>query len=173
MKKFLIAAAAILILLFGPLAYSEYQMGLKMDTIQKEADKSALPFKVFRPPTAPVSRLTNYTDVQMAITNDGVVYYYGKSKYEPNLMELGSLTIIQHAYIENSSSGGFVTEKNGQKYFYMPYGGFRALSHYRNTTYTTPTEIIMMQAGEKKSIDLGGEEPVYSKAMIAIAESMK
>ncbi len=172
MRKLLIAAIAVLALLFGPLAYNEYILNEKISGIQKFVDSTDLPFKVFRPPTASVSEITNYTKVQMAITDDGIVYYYGKSEYQPSLVEFGSLIIVQHAFVENASSSGFATEKNGQKYFYMPYGGFRALSNYRNTTYQNPTEIIIMYAGEKGMIDFE-KEPEYSREMILIAESMR
>jgi len=173
MKKLLIAAIAILALLFAPLAYNEYTLNKKVSEIQGFADKIEMPFKVFRPPSISVSGVTNYTELQMAITNDGAVYYYGKSKYRPDLIEPNSLIIVQHAYIENASGSGFMTEKNGQKYYFMPYGGFRALSHYRNTSYQYATEIIIMYAGEKTPIDLGGVEANYSREMISIAESMR
>ncbi len=173
MRKLLLAAIAVLALLFGPLVYNEYTLNEKIGGIQKFVDSTDLPFKVFRPPTASVSEITNYTKVQMAITDDGIVYYYGKSEYKPDLIEKNSLIIVQHAYIENASESGFTTEKNGQKYYYLPMGGFRSLSHYRNTSYPYATEIIIMHAGEKKPIDLSGEEAEYSKKMIVIAESMR
>ncbi len=172
MLKFLIAAVAILALLFAPLAYNEYQTIQKLKQMQDFVDKTPMPFEVFRPPAISVSGITNYTKLQMAITDDGIVYYYGKSEYAPSLIEPDSLIIVQHVYIENNSIGGFATEKDGQKYYFLPFGGFRALSTYRNTTHQYPTEIIAMYAGEKIKIDFE-HESIYSKKMLEIIESMR
>ena len=172
MLKFLIAAIAILALLFGPMIYAEYQLGAKIANIQTQADKTVTPFKVFRPPTASVEALTNYTKVQMAITGDGVVYYYGKSEYAPDLIEPNSLLIIQHVYIPNASGGGFETEKNGQKYFYFSLNGLRTLVFSKNTNYANPTEINLILAGTLGAGVKLDDEPEYSKKMIGIAESM-
>lgn len=172
MKKLIIAIIAVLILLLAPLVYNEYTLNSKMSQMQTYVDKTQMPFKVFRPPAVSVDGLTNYTKLQMAITDDGIVYYYGKSEYKPNLIEPFSLIIVQHVYIENNSEAGFATEKNGQKYFYFPYeSGLRTLAFSKNTTYPNLTEIVMLFAGSSNKTTLE-EEPEYSREMIRIAESM-
>ena len=173
MKKLLLAAIAILAILFAPLAYNEYSMIKKMGDIQKFVDSTSKPFKVFRPPSTSVEGITNYTNLQIAITNDGIVYYYGKSTYRPDLIESNSFIIIQHAYIENSSGGGFATEKNGQKYYFFTYNGLRTLVFSKNTSYSNPTEINFIAAGTLGAGIALTDEPAYSKAMISLAESMR
>jgi len=173
MKKLLLAAIAILAILFAPLAYNEYSMIKKMGDIQKFVDSTSKPFKVFRPPSTSVEGITNYTNLQIAITNDGIVYYYGKSTYRPDLIESNSFIIIQHAYIENSSGGGFATEKNGQKYYFFASSGMRTLVFSKNTSYNNPTEINLIAAGTLGAGIALTDEPMYSKEMIKIAESMR
>ncbi len=173
MKKLLIAAVAILVLLFAPLLFEQYRLDAKIKQIQLEADKTVLPFKVFYPPTATVGLFTNSTKVQMAITDDGVVYYYGPSEYKPNLIEPRSFIVVQHAYIENSSGGGFATEKNGQKYYFFTHNGMRTLVFSKNTSYNNPTEINLIAAGTPGEGLALTDEPVYSREMIKIAESMR